>query len=169
VAKWWHCIVNGRQYGPVGEDVFRSWIAARRVGPDDYVWTDGMQQWQPAGQVPGLFFTPPPEPGQPLAPPLPVGVAGPVKPHRGGAVLALGIIGLVLFCCCFIPGVIAWVMGSHDLAEMAAGRMDRSGQAATRAGKILGIVGVVLFCVVVLLALLGGHHSILRQVIRELR
>jgi hypothetical protein len=31
----------------------------------------------------------------------------PMKPHRGGAILALGIIGIVV---CFITGIIAWVM-----------------------------------------------------------
>ena len=51
-----------------------------------------------------------------------------LRPHRGGLILALGILGLV---CCFICGIIAWVMGSNDLKEMAAGRMDPSGQGLT--------------------------------------
>jgi hypothetical protein len=31
----------------------------------------------------------------------------PLRPHRGGVVLALGILGLVV---CFICGIIAWIM-----------------------------------------------------------
>jgi hypothetical protein len=62
-------------------------------------------------------------------------------PHRGGLILALGILGLV---CCFIFGIIAWVMGNNDLREMAAGRMDRSGQGLTQAGKICGMISVIL-------------------------
>ena len=46
-----------------------------------------------------------------------------LTPHRGGAVLALGILGLVV---CFICGIIAWVMGKNDLREIDAGRMDPS-------------------------------------------
>jgi len=35
-------------------------------------------------------------------------------------------------------------MGSNDLKEMAAGRMDPSGQGMTNAGKICGMVSVIL-------------------------
>jgi hypothetical protein len=35
-------------------------------------------------------------------------------------------------------------MGSKDLKEMAAGTMDPSGQGLTQAGKICGMVGVIL-------------------------
>jgi hypothetical protein len=79
---------------------------------------------------------------------IPVAPAGPqystqqtLRPHRGGLILALGILGLV---CCFICGIIAWVMGSNDLKEMAAGRMDPSGQGMTQAGKICGMISVIL-------------------------
>ena len=64
-----------------------------------------------------------------------------LRPHRGTVILVLGILGLV---CCFICGIIAWVMGSADLKEMAAGRMDSSGQGLTQAGKICGMISVIL-------------------------
>jgi len=64
-----------------------------------------------------------------------------LRPHRGGLILALGILGLV---CCFICGIIAWVMGNNDLREMAAGRMDPSGQGMTNAGKICGMISVII-------------------------
>lgn len=64
-----------------------------------------------------------------------------MKPHRGGAILALGIIGIVV---CFITGIIAWVMGSSDLKEMDAGQRDPTGYSLTKAGMICGIIGVVL-------------------------
>ena len=65
----------------------------------------------------------------------------PLKPHRGGTVLALGILGLV---CCWILGIIAWVMGNGDLREMDAGMMDPAGRGLTQAGKICGIISVVV-------------------------
>ena len=55
-----------------------------------------------------------------MPPQAPVGM--PVKPHRGGMILAFGIVGIV---CCIIFAILAWVMGNGDLKEMAAGRMDR--------------------------------------------
>jgi hypothetical protein len=74
-----------------------------------------------------------------------IGPQGPtqstLRPHRGGLILALGILGLV---CCFICGIIAWVMGSSDLRDMAAGRMDPTGRGLTQAGKICGMVSVIL-------------------------
>jgi predicted Zn finger-like uncharacterized protein len=77
-------------------------------------------------------------------------------PHRGGAVLALGIMGL--FGSFFVPlgglvcGIIAWVMANTDLAQMRAGRMDPEGESQTNAGRICGIIGVVLHVLILLVA-----------------
>jgi len=76
---------------------------------------------------------------------------GPLKPHRGGIILALGILGIVV---CFILGIIAWVMGKNDLNEMDAGIMDPSGRGLTQAGKICGMVSVILQIIVLLIWLL---------------
>ncbi|HNX30096.1 MAG TPA: DUF4190 domain-containing protein [Holophaga sp.] len=72
-----------------------------------------------------------------------------LKPHRGGMLLAFGILGLL---CCIVFGILAWVMGNSDLKEMAEGRMDPEGEGMTKAGKILGIIG----CVLNLLGILAG-------------
>ena len=65
----------------------------------------------------------------------------PPLPHRGTLILVLGILGIV---CCFICGIIAWVMGNNDIREIDAGRMDPTGRGLTQAGKICGMVGVIL-------------------------
>jgi hypothetical protein len=65
-----------------------------------------------------------------------------LAPHRGGLILALGLIGILV--CNFLSPV-AWIMGNTDLAEMRAGRMDPDGEGMTQAGRILGIIGTVLF------------------------
>lgn len=65
----------------------------------------------------------------------------PLAPHRGAAILTLGILGIVP---CFICGIFAWVMANNDLQEMKAGRMDPDGMQFTQAGKICGMVGVIL-------------------------
>lgn len=64
-----------------------------------------------------------------------------MRPHRGVMILVFGILGIVF---CVIFGIVAWVMGNGDLREMDAGRMDPEGRGLTQAGKICGIVGVVL-------------------------
>jgi hypothetical protein len=86
--------------------------------------------------------------------------AGNLAPHRGGLILAFGLIGFLL---CLPFGIAAWVMGNNDLREMAAGRMDRAGEGLTQAGKIIGIVTCCLallmflfYAVVIVIAILGN-------------
>lgn len=64
------------------------------------------------------------------------------RPHRGTLVLVLGILGLV--CSCFPIGIAAWVLGHTDLGAMDRGEIDPSGRSLTQAGKICGIISVVL-------------------------
>jgi hypothetical protein len=83
-----------------------------------------------------------------------------VQPHRGGVVLAVGILGLcfVLLTFCCLPlglgalplGIAAWVLGAADLKKMDLGSMDPSGRSLTRTGMVLGIVTDVLIVVWVL-------------------
>jgi hypothetical protein len=65
-----------------------------------------------------------------------------VKPHRGGVILALGILG---FFCLGIFGLFAWVMGSSDLQEMDAGKIDPSGRSTTAAGRTIGAAATILW------------------------
>lgn len=86
----------------------------------------------------------------------------PLKPHRGGVILALGILGIVV---CFICGIIAWVMGNNDLTEMNAGVMDPSGRGLTQAGKICGMIGVILaivgLCIWLFVMILTGAGAVM--------
>ncbi|MCS7158878.1 MAG: hypothetical protein RMJ19_00260 [Gemmatales bacterium] len=70
-----------------------------------------------------------------------------LEPHRGGLILTLGILSLMI---CGLLGPFAWIMGSNDLAQMRRGRMDKSGYGATQAGYILGIISTILTLVGVL-------------------
>lgn len=77
----------------------------------------------------------------------------PMKPHRGVVILVLGILGIIP---CFICGIIAWVLANSDLKEMDAGLMDPAGRGMTQAGKICGIIGVILAAVGIVIQLLTG-------------
>jgi ferric-dicitrate binding protein FerR (iron transport regulator) len=131
-SRQWYCVVNGQKYGPISEQELRSWVTQGRVRPTDNVWTDDMAAWQPLQSVQYMFrggmSLPPAE--QPAA-----------KAHRGGVILALGLIGLLA---CWICGAFAWSMGNTDLQEMRAGIMDRSGEGLTQAGRICGMISVIL-------------------------
>lgn len=103
--------------------------------------------------------------------PSPIQTPGPqdpvrtnLDPHRGALILVLGILGIV---CCFICGIVAWVMGNNDLQKMADGVMDPSGRGLTTAGKVCGIVAVVLQIVGIIIWLfflvIGGGMAILNS------
>jgi len=83
-------------------------------------------------------------------------------PDRGGIILALGIVSLVLaffsFVIYFLPiwliplvtGIFGWVMGHRDLRAIREGRIQQSGHVLTLVGMILSIVGVgISICVMV--------------------
>ena len=84
-----------------------------------------------------------------------------LAPHRGGMILAFGIIGF--FFMGIIFGPMAWIMGNNDLREMREGRMDPEGEGQTQAGRICGMIVTILICVAFLcicgifgMAMVGG-------------
>ena len=68
----------------------------------------------------------------------------PLKPHRGGLILTLGLIGLFV---CGPLCLAAWIMGSGDLHEMDAGMMDPSGRSNTSSGRNIGMLGTILWII----------------------
>lgn len=71
-------------------------------------------------------------------------LAIPVAPHRGVEILVYGMLGLG-FCLFFsIP---AWQMGRSDLQSMERGLMDKSGHGLTKAGYVLGMIGMALILI----------------------
>jgi hypothetical protein len=88
---------------------------------------------------------------------VPVSVPRELTRHRGGLILTLGI--LSFFCFGIILGPMAWAMANQDLEEMEHGRMNPSGQAATQAGKVCGILGTIGAVLVLFLMCAGGFSG----------
>ena len=65
-------------------------------------------------------------------------------------ILTFGILSLTMGICGLIFGPMAWAMGSSDLREIRAGRMDRSGQGITQAGMICGMITSIIFIIIFL-------------------
>jgi hypothetical protein len=53
-AQAWHYISGGVECGPVEFSNLQMLAGTGQLGPDDLVWTQGMQNWSPARQVAGL-------------------------------------------------------------------------------------------------------------------
>ena len=146
--KQWYCLIGNERYGPATKEQLRQWLAEGRITAKDCVWCEGMAEWAPISSIPELWGSTGPAEASP--PPLSVNnvsgytPGGHLEPHRGVTVLVLGILGLVL---CPILGIIAWSMGNTDLRKIDAGQMDPTGHSNTNAGKILGMISVILLLV----------------------
>jgi hypothetical protein len=61
-------------------------------------------------------------------------------------ILILGILSIV---CCGPLGIAAWIMGNNELKAIQEGRRPPETRGTANAGRICGIIGVVLFGVAI--------------------
>lgn len=162
---WYLRVPEGHQYGPVPKTEMDNWVREGRVTAQCQL-KNGDGPWQPAASIYSQLggaqsgvgpFQPVQQPANPFAQPMGGAPYNPYaspmapqmgyppnfayrKPHRGGMILALGI--LSFFCCPIM--IINLVLASNDLSEMERGTMDTSGQGLTRTGQILSFVALGL-------------------------
>ena len=150
---------DGARQGPVSEDELRRLAGAGELRAHDLVWRDGMANWQPAAEVPGLFpdgaSVPPPLP--PAPPYAPIGRANPpyrpppstsvgddpgmrmlLPVGRSGWAIAAGYLGLLSLLGCVGP--IAVVVSIVAIRDIKA-HPDRHGMGRAVFGLVMGIVG----------------------------
>src|ERR1700730_14752627 len=106
----WFFASQGQQQGPVSEAQLRDLIATGKVTRETLVWTEGMANWQKAGDIPGLLAG-----GGPPATPQPGGL--PVSGGYGDGSLSVdfGIWdfvwrGLVLFVSLMFVIPVPWAL-----------------------------------------------------------
>lgn len=170
-TEWYMRTPEGHTYGPVKKSELDNWAAEGRMAADCLLSQSASGPWSPATQLfPALrpLPTSPVVTAAPSAPPIgailgtsPSATGQYVVPHRGGLILVLAVLGIVMTCPIF--SLMAWVMGSGDLREMQNGRMDRSGESITRLGYFLGMIlsllwigGAVLVLFATLIAAVSG-------------
>ena len=178
---------EGQTYGPVGWPQLQAWAGEGRLAADCFVAESPAGPWRGAADLfpsltplkPAPVAVSPPTTHNWLSPdavgdetapfaaaysPFAPGAAAGryITPHRGGLILVLGLLGFMINCPIFC--FMAWVMGSSDLREMRAGRMDPSGEQLTQVGRILGmilsiiwIIAFVIFGFVLLIAAVNGQ------------
>lgn len=82
-----------------------------------------------------------------------MGLNDKVKPNRGDLILFFGLTSLL---CCWPLGIAAWIMGNSDLRGIRNGVISSDGLGTVRVGRVLGIVGTVLFVVSVSAAIVAA-------------
>ncbi len=157
-GSWFMKTENGQEYGPVSRADLDDWFRDGRVTTRCQFRADN-GEWQSAASVfPALNVGPSAaSSGNPYATPAGGSHSGSVNtgrpmssyatPHRGGLILAFGLLSWIV---CPVFGFVAFLLGSADLKEMDAGRMDPSGHGLTQAGYIVGLIHAILVGIVVL-------------------
>jgi len=124
----------------------------------------------PSQPEPGSM-PPPPPPSEPMTPPPPPGgaMAAPVmaKPESASgkaiAALILGIVGLF----CLPTAIVAWILGTMERRAIKRGESPAAGQTMATVGMVLGIIftilgilGLILYVVLIGAAIMSGGGTI---------
>ena len=89
-----------------------------------------------------------PQQQQPYGQQQPGGYGPPMKPHRGGMLIAFAILSWFV---CIIFGIVAFIMAKTDMQEMNQGIMDRSGEGLTKAAYYISMVHFIFFALIMVL------------------
>lgn len=147
-----------QQFGPYSEQELRTYIAQGRISRTDMAWSQGMPQWVPISQLPGLSsnFSPAQLPPQRHEAFSGARTTPPPKPdnHLVGAILC------TLFCC--VPfGIVAIIhasqVDSHYSRGDYAGAQDAARKASnwTNAAMLSWLALVALYILVMIVAASG--------------
>jgi hypothetical protein len=141
----WYYTENGRQKGPVSFYQLQQLANADTLKPADHVWTEGQQDWKPAGEIAGLFSgnaaVPTPSSGaltgdaanqdlvMPCIPPRDptvMAILSAVAPGLGQLILRQTVKGIVLFVLAiglwsviWIGTLAVWVVAIIDAYQIA--------------------------------------------------
>ena len=129
---------DGRQYGPVGADQLRQWIAQRRANEQTLVQVEGSVNWKRLGEFPE-FNQPAP----------PVTVSAPTFPPKtnGMAIagLTMGIVGMTIgwLCCGPLFSVLGIVFSSIGLSQINRDPARQTGQGVAIGGLVLSVLSLI--------------------------
>lgn len=177
----WYFSKNDEQQGPVEPEVLRERLSNGDLSLSTLVWTEGMANWVPLGEVPELSGAAGgatnaataaataaagvPSTATPYAPPMSANqpqLQAPA-PQNTTALMSL-ILGIVSFVCAgpftSIPAVIC---GHIAIKQFRNSPTPQSGQGMAKAGLILGYINLalfLLFVVVFLVFALLGPNSV---------
>jgi purine-cytosine permease-like protein len=133
-----------KEYGPVGADQIRLWIAEGRVNAQTQVQAVGATDWKSVGDVTELAA------GLPNAPaPRLVTISPPAPSSRGTCQMAVWamVAGILSVPCCQILGLVAVVLGVVALSQLK--------QHPELAGRGFAITGIVLGALALLIVIMA--------------
>jgi hypothetical protein len=131
-----------KEYGPVGADQIRQWIAEGRVNGQTQVQAAGAAEWKSVAEVAELAGALPR-----TAAPMPVTMPPPPVPGASQMAVWAMVAGICsLLCCCawWVVAPIAIVLGAVALFQLKS-HPEMTGHGFAIAGIVLGIVAILIY------------------------
>jgi hypothetical protein len=155
LKRWKVRIPEGQTYGPIERAELDQWAAEGRLDGNCMLQATGETVWLHAiHEYPHLTLHPQSTASTAAASSMSTAF---IRPHRGGMLLTFGILGIVFVLMSCVPlglfSPVAWFMSHKDLKAIREGEMDRRGEGLAQAGRVLGIVGTILFVLYLLVFL----------------
>lgn len=132
---------DGKQLGQFSQEEIRSGLFEGRYLPTDSVWSEGMPEWKPLGEVMGQGVTRVAGPRQ-LADGTFTG-SGPPTNTAGLAIAAL-VLGILGFFTCGITAIPAIVCGHIALSNIAKAGGGLGGRGMAITGLVMGYANLVV-------------------------
>lgn len=149
----WFFAANGNRSGPVSFSDLRIMLSDGRLLLTDPIWTEGMDNWVPAGQLPELVV----QSRAPLPRSGSLDQGGRILAGYAVASLVLGILGLTLLF--GFGGILAIVFGHLALAQIKQEPERYSGKGQAMAGMIMGYVALGLMLVLLIVLLITSQAA----------
>jgi hypothetical protein len=147
---------DGQREGPFPLDEVRRRLAAGVIQHSDLAWADGMADWTPVGNLPGLATAEPPplssapRPVMPASSMRPVGSPAPTTSGLAVTSLVLGILSITILP--ILPAIPAVICGHVARAKIKQSAGALAGSGLALAGLITGYLGLSF----IFLAFLAG-------------
>jgi hypothetical protein len=140
--------VDGREYGPIGAEVLRRWIAEGRANGQTPAQSEGVPGWKPLATLPEFadLAAPPPVLGTP--PVFPGTAPQPVK-NSPMAVAGFVCSLLGLICCGPLFPVLGLVFSIVGLSEIKRNPQQFTGGSLAVAGIVLSILKLLIIALFV--------------------
>jgi hypothetical protein len=137
----WYYTHNDRELGPASLSQLQLLAAVGELEPDDFVWTDGIEQWVEAARVEGLFSEPNGNVGGETVSQWATPESASKTSAMAVACFVLGLLGTTIFF--FLGSILAVVFGHVALKQIRESESPVGGRGMALAGLILGYVIII--------------------------
>ena len=156
---------DGKEYGPIGADQLRQWIAEGRANAQTQIFAEGGTDWRPLVAFPEFAALLAGVPaGAPAPAPIQIMPARKTNPMAVAGMI-MGIISITIGCCCYgfpfnLLGIIFSLIG---LSQIKRDPQNQQGRGMAIAGLVLSILSIILVLALLAFGVAANAPEILRK------